>query len=85
MAEHSRYQQRIIKNYYQNQPAILLQKLQELVTKLYLGEGSAKQQWKQAATSLEKLGVPASRIEHVIGEQDPARLAKLVEELMAKG
>ena len=32
MAERSKYQQKIIKNYYQNREAISLQRVQELVT-----------------------------------------------------
>lgn len=47
MAEHSKYQQKIIKNYYENREAISLQRLSELVTELYLAEGKARQrQWK---------------------------------------
>ena len=36
MAEHSRYQQNVIKNYYENRENIALQRAQELVTELYL-------------------------------------------------
>ncbi len=47
MAERSKYQQKIIKNYYDNREAISLQRLGELVTELYLAEGKARQkQWK---------------------------------------
>ena len=45
--EHSKYQQRVIKNYYQNRGAISLQRLSELVTELYLSEGKKReQQWE---------------------------------------
>ena len=44
VAERSKYQQKIIKNYYDNREAISLQRLSELVTELYLAEGKARAQ-----------------------------------------
>ncbi len=85
MPEYSKYQQKVIKNYYDNQQTILLQKLGEHVTELYLSEGKSREKrWKSIIQSLEKLKVPASRIEHVRKADDPALLAKLLEELLAK-
>ena len=85
MAERSKHQQKIIKNYYDNREAISLQRLSELVTELYLAEGKARQkQWKNITGALEKLKVPASRIEHLIKQDNPSLVAKLVEELLAK-
>jgi hypothetical protein len=85
MAQRSKYQEKIIKNYYQNQDAILLQRLSEQVTELYLAEGKARaKQWQKIRGVLEKLKVPASRIEHLVTSDNPSLLAKLVEELLAK-
>lgn len=85
MAQYSKHQQRIIKNYYDNREAISLQRLSELVTELYLAEGKARaRQWKFIIGALEKLGVKQARIDHLVARDDPALLAKLVEELMAK-
>jgi hypothetical protein len=85
VAEHSKYQQKIIKNYYQNQDAILLQRLGEQITELFLAEGKARaKRWKDVAKVLEKLKVPATRIENVLKKDDPALVAKLLEELLAK-
>jgi hypothetical protein len=85
VAERSKYQQKIIKNYYDNREAISLQRLSELVTELYLAEGKARQkQWKNIVSALEKLKVPASRIEHLVAQDNPSLVAKLVEELLAK-
>lgn len=85
MAERTKYQEKIIKNYYRNQDAILLQKLGEQVTDLYLAEGKARQRkWAQAAASLDKLKVPAARIQRIVDSDNPALLAKLLEELLAK-
>lgn len=83
--EYSKYQQNIIKRYYDNREAVSLQRLQELVTELYLAEGKARErQWKFILAALEKLELPPDRIEHLRQQDDPALLAKLVEELMAK-
>lgn len=83
--EYSPYQRRIIRNYYQNQSALMLQRLQELVSQLYLAEGKARQRlWRRAAAAMEKLQVPAWRIQHLIQTDEPAFLAKLIEELWKK-
>lgn len=85
MAKRSRYQERVIKNYYQNRDAIMLQRLGELVTELYLAEGKARQRlWKRAAGALEKINVPPDRIDHLVQSDNPGLLAKLVQELMGK-
>lgn len=85
MAERTKYQQKIIKNYYENRDTIALQKLSEKVTELYLAEGKARERhWKAIITSLQHLGIPQSRIDHLKEQDNPALLAKVVEELMAK-
>lgn len=83
--EHSKYQQRVIKNYYQNRGAISLQRLSELVTELYLAEGKNRErQWEYIVGALQKLEIPPTRIDHLRQQDDPKLLANLVEELMAK-
>lgn len=78
----SKHQQGIIKRYYENRSTILLQKLSEQVTELYLAEGKKRDRhWQSVATTLSKLGIPAARIEHVTKQKDPTLLAKLVQEL----
>lgn len=85
MAKRTPYQDRIIRNYYQNQDAIMLQRLGDLVSDLYLAEGKAKVRlWKRAAETLEKLKVPASQIQHLIQSQNPALLADLLKQLLEK-
>jgi hypothetical protein len=84
-SKYSKHQQRIIRNYYENREAISLQRLSELVTELYLSEGKARErQWKYIIAALQKLGLPAERIEHLRKKDDPKLLANLVEELMAR-
>jgi heme oxygenase len=81
----SKHQRQVIKNYYENREAISLQRLSELVTELYLAEGKARaKHWKGIISALEKLEIPQSRIDKLVAADNPALLAKLVEELMAK-
>jgi hypothetical protein len=85
MPERSPHQQRIISRYYQNQDAIMLQRLGELVTDLYLAEGKSRVRlWKRAADTLTKLKLPKSRIQHLVGSDNPGLLAELLKELLAK-
>lgn len=85
MAERTKYQEKIIRNYYQNQDAIQLQKLSEHVTELYLAEGKARaRRWQNILAVLKKLKIPEDRIQHLHKQDNPALLAKLVEELMGK-
>ncbi len=85
MAELSKYQQSIVKNYYANLDTALLQRLGEQVTDLYLAEGKKREKlWTSVATSLTKLGVPPTRIDHVRKSDDARKLAQLLQELLAK-
>lgn len=86
MAERSRHQQKIIKNYYDNRETIALQRLQELVTELYLAEGAKKREryWKSVETHLEKLGVKQNQIDHIVSSDNAELLAKHLTRLMDK-
>jgi hypothetical protein len=86
MADHSPYQQKIIKRYYRNYSAIQAQRLSELVTELYLAEGKKSDRlWKQVGESLTKLEFPAARIEHLLQKRDPSLLPGILQELEGKG
>ncbi len=75
--DRSRYQEKIIKNYYRNLDAIALQKATEQVTELYLSEGKKRALvWKRLVGHLEKLGMAASQIEHLQEKDDPAMVAE---------
>ncbi len=85
MADYSPYQQKVIKRYYDNRETIQRQRLGELVGQLYLSQGKKRQRaWESAAGALEKLGVPRSRIDHLLKQDNPALLAEVVKELEAK-
>ncbi|MFL5330219.1 MAG: hypothetical protein ACJ8C4_15060 [Gemmataceae bacterium] len=82
---YTKHQQGIIKRYYDNRDTIALQKLGEQVTELYLAEGKKRERvWKSVVKSLENLKVPKSRIDTLVAENDPALVAKIVQELQAK-
>ncbi len=79
------HQQKIIKRYYKNEDALHRQRLAELVSELFLAEGKKRQRaWASAATAMQKLGVPQSRIDHLLKQDNPALLAELVKELQGK-
>ncbi len=85
MDKRSYYQQRAIRNYYENQGNILLQRLGDLVTDLYLAEGQARVRlWKRVADTLEKLKIPKPRVERLVAGDNPALLVDLLKELLEK-
>ncbi len=81
--QYSKYQQRAIKNFYDNREAVGLQRLQELVTDLYLAEGKKRvKTWDYIEAALSKTGMKAERIAHLREQDDPQILARVVKELM---
>jgi hypothetical protein len=85
MAKRSTDQERIIRDYYKNRDAIMLQRLGEMVSDLYLAEGKKRAQlWKRIAGALENLKVSGARIEHIVQSDNPALVADLVKTLMER-
>ncbi len=85
MPDFTPHQQKVIKRYYDNKEIIQRQRLGELVGELFLANGKKRQRaWESAAGALQKLGVPRSRIEHLLKQDNPALLAEVVKELEAK-
>jgi hypothetical protein len=83
--QYTKFQQKAIKNFYDNRESISLQRLGELVTDLYLAEGKSRAtKWKQIATALERSGVPKTEIDHLLKKDDVSLLAKKVTELTGK-
>jgi hypothetical protein len=82
MAERTKYQQNIIKNYYENRDTIALQRASEILTDLYLSEGSKrKKYWESLAGHLTKLGVKEPVIKKLIQQDDPQAAAQLITNL----
>jgi len=83
MAKRSNYQDRVIRNYYQNRDEIMLQRLGELVTDLFLAEGQAKARlWKRVGEVLAKLKVPKDQIQHLVRSDNPTLVANMLKKLL---
>jgi hypothetical protein len=78
MPEYTNNQKKIIDRYYANRDGIMLTKLQELVTELYLADTDKKrdQLWKRVRTALDNLKIGPELIEHIVTKRDPAVLAR---------
>ncbi|MDA7662531.1 hypothetical protein N8550_00885 [Pirellulaceae bacterium] len=82
MPDRSKFQSKVIKNYYNNRENIAIQRLQELVTELYLTEGKKrKQNWKHVETHLLKMEVKQATIDHLIEQDNPELVANLIKKL----
>jgi hypothetical protein len=85
MANRTAHQDKIIRSYYKNQDDIMLQKLGELVTDLYLSEGKAKGRvWERIASALKNLKIPETQIQHLVKADNPTLVANLLKELLEK-
>jgi uncharacterized protein YaaW (UPF0174 family) len=80
--EYSQYQQGIISQYYSQLDTILLNKLQSLVSELYVTESEAKKNrlWQRVRQAMEKLNVPQPILEHIMSRRDAEVLAKNLQE-----
>jgi hypothetical protein len=76
--EYSQYQKSVISGYYNNLDTIMLQKLGELVTELYLADKQAKRDrlWQRADKAMVKLKIPSAIIDHIMKQKDVEILAK---------
>lgn len=85
MAERSNYQNKVIRNYYDNRESISLQRCEELVTELYLTAGKKRERhWKSLATHLGNLGVPEATIKHLRNQNKPETVAHFIANLAKK-
>lgn len=77
MAEYSPNQKKIISRYYDHREAIMLEKLSELVSELYLAETDKQRErlWTRAAAAMKNLGVKPSIVAHLLEKRSPEILA----------
>ena len=80
--DYTPHQQRIISQYYERLDTIMLAKLQETVSELYLAETEARRNrlWKKVDQAMTKLGVPAVLAEHIMAKKDVEILAKNIQD-----
>jgi hypothetical protein len=78
MADHTPYQQGIIKRYYDRRDDIMLARLSDLVSELYLAEDTGKldRLWGRVAQALKTLGIPQTLATHILGTREPDLLAR---------
>ena len=84
--EYTGYQRKVIAQYYANLDTIALQKLQELVTELYLAESAAKQArlWDRVSAAMKNLKVPPSIMDHIMATRDAEVLARNVQDWLRR-
>ena len=76
--DYSDYQQNIISKYYSHLDSLMLQKLQALVSELYLADTDAKKDrlWKRVHKAMVNLKIPSPIMEHIMSTKDVEVLAK---------
>lgn len=81
----SKYQSKLISRYYDHLDTIMLQKLGELVTELYLADTPASQNrlWQRVHKAMAKLKVPPAIINHIMEKRNVEILAKNLQDWLA--
>ncbi len=84
--EYSQHQKQLISNYYLNLDTIMLQKLSELVTELYLAENSSKRErlWDRVEKAMTNLKVPPAIKNHIMRKKSVEILAKNLQDWQKK-
>ena len=83
--ERSKYQKQVISRYYDNLDAIVLNRLGELVTELYLADTAARQNhlWERAHKAMIKLKIKPAIIDHIMEKRSVEVLAKNLNDWLA--
>lgn len=83
--EHSQYQKSVISGYYANLDSIMLAKISELVTELYLAQTPKRkdQLWQRAEKAMLKLKIKPAIIRHILEHRSPEILAKNLEDWLS--
>ena len=82
----TKYQESDIRQYYDNIETIMLQKLGELVTELYLAEAKKKQDnlWQRVHKAMIKLKIAPAIIEHIMQKRNVEILAKNLQDWLQR-
>ena len=74
----SKHQADIVARYYQNLDTIMLTKLSDLVTDIYLAETAEKKErlWQRTEKAMKNLKLPPTIIEHIMKKRSVEILAK---------
>jgi hypothetical protein len=84
--DRSEYQNGVISRYYNNLDTIMLRKLSELVTELYLADSPARRDrlWQRAHKAMLNLKVPPAIISHIMQKRSVEILAKNLQDWLAR-
>lgn len=76
--ERSKYQTEVIRQYYNHLDTIMLGKLGEMVTELYLAETDARKNrlWQRVHKAMLNLKIPPAIIDHIMKKRSVEILAK---------
>ncbi len=77
MPDHTPHQKKIIERYYDNRDAIMLERISELVTELYLADSDKKKDrlWERVATAMSHLKIRDTIAANILKRRDPQVLA----------
>lgn len=83
--EYSGFQKNVIADYYKHLDSLMLGKLSELVSELFLAETDKKRQrlWQRVHKAMLNLKVPPAIVDHIMARQDIQILAKNLQEWQA--
>jgi len=84
--EYSDYQRKIIQDYYAQLDVIMLGRLQELVSELYMAETESRKKrlWQRVEKAMLRLGVPQAIRQHIMDRKDVEVLALNLEDWLAQ-
>jgi len=80
--EYSHFQKKLIERYFDNKDSIMLTKLQELASELFLAETDKKREklWERVDKAMKQLKVKETIAAHILEKRDPTVLARNVED-----
>ena len=83
MQDYSKTQKKIISRYYDNLDTIMLTKLQELASEIYLADGKKKrldQLWDRVAKAMDNIAIPPDIQANILQKRSPEILARNIED-----
>jgi hypothetical protein len=84
--EYSNYQKDVISNYYRNLDAIMLGKLADTVSELYLADSQTKADklWQKVHKAMINLKIPEAIINNIMQKKDIQILARNLQDWQSK-
>ena len=78
MADYTPYQEKVIKRYYDHRAEIMLAKLGEIVSDLYMADTESKRDrlWGRAAKAMQGLEIQPTLVQHILSQRKPEVLAR---------